>query len=165
MAKKKGKYKTYKGKPPFSVDLILKWFLKMILQVIIFSAIYFFNIEAIRLKYDYNPIMEFLVIITWIFITDFIVAILVLIIKTVVLYYLEYIPNDKKNNNAELWLWEYLIYSVIRAICYLICLISLLTSLFATKMPELLAFILAWITISIVSRAIARFGSIWIKTR
>ena len=165
MAKKEGKIKEYKGKPPFAVDLFLKWILKMILQVIIFSAIYFFNIDAIRLKYDYNPVMEFLVIISWLFFTDFTVAILVWIIKTIVLYYSDYIPSNKKNNNAGLWLWEYLIYSAIRAFCYLIFLIALLTALFATAMPEFLAFILAWITISIVSRFIARVGAIAITMR
>lgn len=165
MAKKEDKYRTYKGKPPFAADRFLKWVLKMILQVIIFSAIYFFNIDAIRIQYDYNPVMEFLVIISWLFFTDFVVAILVWVIKTVVLYYSNYIPSNKKNNNAGLWLWEYLIYSAIRAICYVIFLIALLTALFATAMPEVLAFVLAWITISICSRLIARISSIAITMR
>lgn len=165
MAKKEGKIKEYKGKPPFAADIFLKWMLKMILQVIIFSAIYFFNIDAIRLKYDYNPVMEFLVIISWVFITDFTVAILVWITKTIYFYYSDYIPSNKKNNNANLWLWEYLIYSAIRAFCYLTFLIYLLTTLFATAMPWILAFILAWITISIVSRVIARISAIAITMR
>lgn len=165
MAKKEGKIKEYKGKPPFAVDIFLKWMLKMILQVIIFSAIYFFNIDAIRLKYDYNPVMELLVIISWVFITDFTVAILVWITKTIYFYYSDYIPSNKKNNNANLWLWEYLIYSAIRAFCYLTFLIYLLTTLFATAMPWILAFILAWITISIVSRFIAKISAIAITMR
>lgn len=162
MAKKEGKFKTYKGKAPFNLDQFLKWILKMILQVIIFSAIYFFNIEAIREEYNYNPIMEFLVIISWLFFTDFIVAITVWIIKKIVLYKLDYLSSDKKNNNAGLWLWEYIIYSSIRAFCYIILLTVLLTSLFATVMPEFFAFILAWITVSLSSRLIARAGSILI---
>ena len=165
MAKKEGRYKTYKGKPPFAWDRFFKWILKMILQVMIFSAIYFLNIAAIRREYNYNPVMEFLVIMSWLFITDFIVAISVWIIKTIVLYKLDYISSAKSNNNAGLWLWEYLIYSVIRAFCYLILLTMLLTSIFATVMPEVLAFILAWITISLSSRLIARFGSIAITMR
>lgn len=165
MAKKEDKYKTYKGKPPFAADRFLKWILKMILQVIIFSAIYFFNIDAIRREYDYNPVMEFLLIISWLFFTDFVVSVLIWIIKTVVLYKLDYIPSNKKNNNAGLWLWEYLIYSGIRAFCYLMFLISLLTALFAAAMPEVLAFILAWIAISICSRLIAKISSIAITMR
>lgn len=165
MAKKKGKYKTYKGKAPFSLDQFLKWILKMILQVIIFSAIYYFNIESVREEYNYNPVMEFFVIISWLFFTDFIVAISVWIIKMIVLYKLDYLASNKKNNNAGLWLWEYIIYSSIRAFCYLVLLTVFLTSLFATVMPEIFAFVLAWITVSLSSRLIARAGSIAITMR
>lgn len=162
MAKKEGKYKKYKGKAPFSLDQFLKWILKMILQVIIFSAIYYFNIESVREEYNYNPVMEFFVIISWLFFTDFIVAISVWIIKMIVLYKLDYLASNKKNNNAGLWLWEYIIYSLIRAFCYLVLLTLFLTSLFATVMPEIFAFVLAWITVSLSSRLLAKVGSILI---
>ncbi len=160
MAKKEGKFKTYKGKAPFSLDQFLKWILKMILQVIIFSVIYYFNIESIREEYNYNPVMEFFVIISWLFFTDFIVAITVWIIKMIVLYKLDYLASNKKNNNVGLWLWQYIIYSSLRAFCYLILLTTLLTSLFAAVMWEMFAFVLAWITVSLSSRFLAILGSI-----
>lgn len=165
MAKKEGKYQMYKGKPPFGWDRFFKWFLKMIFQVLIFSWIYYTNIESIRNEYNHNPVMELLAIISWIVLTDIIVSILVWVIKTIVLHYLKYLPSNKKKNNASLWLWEYIIYTVLRALCYVILLISLLVILYSSFMPEWLAFVLAWVTVSVGSRLIARGGSIAITTR
>jgi hypothetical protein len=165
MAKKEDKYQMYKGKPPFGWDRFFKWFLKMIFQVLIFSWIYYANIESIRKEYNYNPVMELLAIISWIVLTDIIVSMLVYIIKTIVLYYSKYLPSNKKSNNAGLWLWEYVIYTGLRGLCYMILLINLITIFYSNFMPEWLAFISAWVSVSIGSRLIARGGSIAINAR
>ncbi len=165
MAKKEGKYQLYKGKPPFGWDRFFKWFLKMIFQVLIFSWIYYTNVESIRNEYNHNPVMELLAIISWIILTDIIVSILVWVIKTIVLHYLKYLPSNKKDNNASLWLWEYLIYTGLRGFCYIILLISLITIFYSNFMPEWLAFISAWVSVSVGSRLIARGSSIAITMR
>jgi len=165
MAKKDNRYQMYKGKPAWKWDLFLKWFLKMLFQVLIFSAIYYFNIEYIRKEHDYNPIMIFIVIMGWMILTDIIVAITVWIIKTLVLYKTKYIPNKKRNNNAGLWLWEYIIYVGIRSLCYVILLTTLLTAVFSRVMPEPIAFFMAWASISLGSHLISKIGAIAITMR
>lgn len=165
MAKKEAKYQMYKGKPPFGWDRYFKWFLKMIFQVLIFSWIYYTNIESIRKEYNNNPVMELIAIISWIILTDIIVSITVYVIKMIVLHYLKYLPSAKKNNNAGLWLWEYIIYTGLRGVCYVILLISLITIIYSNFMPEWLAFIVAWVSVSIASRLIAQGGSIAINAR
>jgi len=165
MAKKDNRYQEYKGKPAWKWDVFMKWLLKMLFQVLIFSAIYYFNIEYIRKEYDYNPIMIFIVIMEWMILTDVIVSITVWIIKTFVLYKTKYIPNNKKNNNAGLWLWEYIIYVGLRSFCYVILLTSLLTALYSRVMPEPIAFFIAWTSVSIGAYLISKIGAIAITMR
>jgi len=165
MAKKDNRYQEYKGKPAWKWDVFMKFLLKMFFQVLIFSAIYYFNIEYIRKEYDYNPIMIFIVIMEWMILTDIIVAITVWIFKTILLYKLKYIPNNKKNNNAGLWLWEYIIYVGIRSFCYVILLTTLLTTIYSRAMPEPIAFFLAWASISLGSHLISKVGAIAITMR
>ena len=165
MAKKEAKYRVYKGKPAFKWDLFLRWFIKMLFQVLVFTVIYSFNIEYIRIEYDNNPLMIFLTIIGWMVITDIIVWVIVWAIMTFILYKTKFIPNSKRNNNAGLWLWEYLIYVSIRSICYLILLTSLLTMMYARVMPEFLAFFLAWVTVSLGAHLIAKASAIAITVR
>lgn len=165
MAKKEPKYRLYKGKPAFKWDLFLKWFLKMLCQVLIFSFIYYLNIEHVRMEYDNNPLMIFLVIIGWMILTDFIVKMIVWAIMTIILYKTKYLPNNKKNNNAGLWLWEYIIYVGVRSFCYIILLTSLLATLYSRIMPEFFAFFLAWVTISLGAHLIAKASAIGITMR
>lgn len=96
--------------------------------------------------------------------SDFLAFPLTYLIKPLYLNRKRYISNNKRNNNMGRWLWEYMIYTLLRSFFYVIQLTNLISSLLV---PYLLVFsvVFAWIIVSIMSILISRLTAIMITQR
>lgn len=162
------KYSEYKGKAPFLSDRFIEWLVKMIVQVIIFSALYNMLLGNLTIQYQNDPIGFFIADVIGIFwlliLSDMIAHVGGTIIKIIYLRTQRYVANTKKNNNLGRWLWEYIIYTIIRTIFYMVQLVRLLTQVLQPALSVLSQFI-AWIIISMIAIFIARVLSIYIISK
>ncbi|MHA1327373.1 MAG: hypothetical protein ACTSRH_08630 [Promethearchaeota archaeon] len=162
--RKARKCREYKGKAPFHFDQFIFWLARMIFQVIIFSSIYFYNIDGVREQYQNNIIVELIYMLSWLIFTDILATLIAFIIKAFILYKLRYVSNPKKRNYGQ-WLWEYVIYTLLRGLIYLFGWTNLFAQELSRHVPSLLALILAWITISICTKLISKSLSIYINMK
>lgn len=158
--------RRYKGNPPLRADNFLRWFSKLLLQVLIFTLIYTIYIEKIRADYDRNFFTEILFVFLWIIISDFLALTLSFLIKMGFNYLMKYMGSKKrKMKNFNRRVIEYIFYTIFRCFSYVCGLILLLSSFLYPQMPFLqgfFAYLLSWMLVFITSRILAKMVSIYI---
>jgi len=154
--------KMYNGQAPYRIDKFLYWILKMIFQVIVFSLIYNNFINMIQEQYGNNIILEIVFVIFWIIISDIFAHIIALMIEILFDKYKSYFRPKKSKKNVSRKAWEYLIYTVIRALSYSIGFIQILTTILSPFVFQF-SIVLAWIIVSLFSKITAKTLSIFIS--
>lgn len=165
---RKTRYREFKGKAPFLSDQIFEWIIKMIIQLIIFTAFYYSEIDAIKTVYQGDKIGGFLaelfMVVKYLIISDAIAHLFGWIAKRIFLHMRKYISSSGKNNNYGRWLWEYLLYLGLRTLFFMIQFISLL-NVFLNPYLSVLSFFVAWLTVSLLSIILANFLARYIITK
>ena len=166
--RRSGKYSEYKGRAPFLSDRFIEWLVKMIVQIIVFSALHAVLYNNLSIQYQNDLIGLFVADVTGIIylliISDTIAHVGGYIAKHIYLRIQRYVSNRKKNNNLGKWLWEYIIYTIIRTIFYMVQLVNLLSN-FLQPFLSVLSTFTAWIILSIMAILIARGLSIYIISK
>ena len=159
-------FEGYTGTPPLKTDLIVFWFFKMLFQLCIFWLIYFLSINTIRETFNNNYLFEIVYILLWLFVSDIIASVCAWIVKTIFLKKNNYIgtPKHRKYNMNRL-MYQYLLYYIFRSIGYVFGITGTLSLYFLSYTSiwyGFFAFLLAWIIVSIISKALAFLISICI---
>ena len=156
----------YSGTPPLKADLIVFWFFKMLFQLCIFWLIYFLSINLIRETYGVNYFVELIYTLLWLFISDIIASVGAGIIKLLFLKGNNYIGTQKSRKlNTNRLMWQYLLYCIFRSMGYIFGITGQLSFIFMSYVPfwfGFWAFLLAWMIVSMISKALAFFISAWI---
>ena len=159
-------FEGYIGTPPFKIDLIIFGFFKMLFQLCVFWLIYFFSINTIMEASDNNYIIVVIYTLLWLFISDIIASVGAWIIKMIFLKKKNYIGTQKSRKyNMNRLVWQYFLYCIFRSIGYVSGITGQLSFIFMSYVPfwfGFWAFLLAWIIVSVISKAIAFFLSAWI---
>lgn len=157
--------KIHSGKAPLNSDNYLKIAVRTILQVIIFTLIYTFNIQRIREATDYVFVIEIVIIFGWMILSDIIARACGLIAKIMYNYKRGYVPNDSQDINYNRKLYEYILYFGLRSAFYAFGVTSTFSNYLYSYIPYMwgfIAYFLAWLIISLLCRVIAIISSIYI---
>lgn len=156
--------REFKGTAPFKVDKMIYWTLKMIFQVVIFSLIYNLSIQTVHDKHGHEPFIEVLHVIIWIILSDTIAHVFALIIQVLFDRYKSYSRSRKNQKLTSKKVWEYIFYTLIRAIFYVLGMTQILSSLFQTHMTYL-STLVAWVIVGLISIALAKALSILLSIK
>jgi hypothetical protein len=160
---KRGASRNYKGYAPLKADITIGWFLKMLLQVSILWLIYSTYIDGVKAQLGTNnDIVDFFVevpfVIGWMLVSDACAMIVSWIVVSLYDYFNDYMKRKKEKTYFARRFLQYMVYTVIRSICYALGLVVLLSALlypFLGLGPINFSFLFAWIVVSLVSRSIA----------
>lgn len=157
--------KMYYGRANFFQDNFLAWLLKMTFQTIVFALIYFFFIEGVQRPYQNDPVGLFLTtfgyVFFWMILSDLIAQLPAYAIKKYYLKKKQKIARERERVSYGRWIWEYLFYTGFRTAFYICQLVALITMVL-TPYLSFIAFVVAWMVVSILSIFISKALALWI---
>jgi hypothetical protein len=135
------------------------WLIKSTIHSFIFYYVFYLvNLPAIEAQYD--GINFYLVLIAyvavWTFLSD-LISNLLFVLPILLFYYFGRYTRGHKRRNWGVWLWEYIIYLLLRVIVFALMLTQLLTWFLTLFIPYDFAFVLSWIIVSLVTIYVAKF--------
>jgi magnesium-transporting ATPase (P-type) len=146
--------KTTLGK----VKRFIIWVIKATIHSLIFYYV-FYVVNLPDLKATYSGFEFYLVLVMyvmlWTIFTDLLTA-LIMAVPILLYYYWRRYTRKYKHRNYGVWLWEYIIYVLLRVLVYALMITVLVSTLLSMFISADLAFILAWLIVSLGTNFLAK---------
>lgn len=160
-----GPYRSQETRDKTTVGKIKRfiiWLIRASIHSLIFYFV-FFNVQVPLIEAQYSGIEFYFVLVMnvmlWTVLTD-VLSTIIIAVPILLYYYFGRYTRGYKRRNYGVWLWEYIIYVVLRVAVFALMVINLIAELFGLVAPEDVAFILAWFLVSLgtifISKVLAK---------